>query len=289
MDPNFYKEQLEAKEDMLAMTTKFLVDIQKSLEERNKELNETHKEIFDSVKFAGLIQKSLLPDINVLKVFFKDATYRVIQQISIGGDTVFIKNTNKGVMFGLLDATGHGIPGAMLSIAGSLMLNELTSSMEIDNPKILTNLFSYQLHNTFNRNAYSIGHMEGTICYFSPMSNKLIYCSAKGKGFHIPISGDIVPFSNTKNAIGDNTTEEFENFEIDINIGDKIVLYSDGLVDQFGGTSNKKFSRERLRKLLLVNRNKSLSAISEIIEQELTVWKGSNLQTDDVSFKLIEF
>ena len=198
LDLNFYKEQLAAKEEMLAMTTKFLVDMQHSLEERNKELTEAYQGIFDSVQFAGLIQKSLLPDVNVLKIFFKDAVFRVIQQISIGGDTVFIKNTNKGIMFGLLDATGHGIPGAMLSIAGSLMLNELTSSMEIDNPKILTRLFNYQLHNTFNKDGYSIGHMEGTICYFSPMSNKLIYCSAKGKGFYIPASGDIQPLSNTK-------------------------------------------------------------------------------------------
>jgi serine phosphatase RsbU (regulator of sigma subunit) len=289
LDVNFYKEQLEAKEDMLAMTTKFLGDMQKSLEERNKELSETHKEIFDSVRFAGLIQKSLLPDVNVLKVFFKDAAFRVMQQISIGGDTVFIKNTNKGIMFGLLDATGHGVPGAMLSIAGSLMLNDLTSSMEIDSPKILTKLFNYQLYNTFNKDDYSIGHMEGTICYFSPMSNKLVYCSAKGRGFHIPLNGTIEPLSVTKNAIGDHSDDEFENFEIEINEGDKLLLYSDGLVDQFGEKSNKKFSRERLKQLLLQNRNKNVEEMSVIIENEHNNWKGSNLQTDDISFKLIEF
>ena len=289
MDVNFYKEQLEAKEDMLAMTTKFLVDVQQSLQERNKELTETHQEIFDSIKFAGLIQKSLLPDINVLKIFFKDATFKVIQQISIGGDTVFIKNTKKGIMFGLLDATGHGIPGAMLSIAGSLMLNELTSTMEIDSPKILAKLFNYQLYNTFNRDGYSIGHMEGTICYFSSMSNKLIYCSAKGKGFHIPVIGNIQPLSNLKNAIGDHSSEEFEDFEIDINTGDKMLLYSDGLVDQFGGELNKKFSRERLRQLLDKNRNKTVKEMAVIIENEHNMWKDLNIQTDDVSFKLIEF
>lgn len=83
------------------MTTKFLVDSQKTLDEKNKELTNSYQEIFDSVTFAGLIQQSLLPDINVLKIFFKDAAFRAMQQISIGGDTVFIKNTHKGVMFGL--------------------------------------------------------------------------------------------------------------------------------------------------------------------------------------------
>ena len=289
LELNIYKEQLEAKEDMLARTTKFLVDMQNSLEEKNKELTQTYQEIFESVKFAGLIQKSLLPDVNVLKVFLKDVVYRVIQQISIGGDTIFIKNTNKGIMFGLFDATGHGIPGAMLSISGSLMLNELTSSMEIDSPKVLAKLFNYQLYNTFNRDSYSIGHMEGTICYFSPMSNKLVYCSARGKGFHIPLHGNIQQLSNSKNAIGDISNGDFENFELDINQGDKILLYSDGLVDQFGGESYKKFSRERLRQLLIHNREKDVKQLALLIENEHKIWRGSNIQTDDVSFKLIEF
>ena len=280
---------MEAKESMLAMTTKFLVDTKKNLEVRNKELSDTYQELSDSVKFAGLIQKSLLPDINVLKVFFKDAVFRVMQQISIGGDTVFIKNTNKGIMFGLLDATGHGVPGAMLSISGTLMLNELTSSMEIDSPKTLAKLFSYQLYNTFNRNNYSIGHMEGTICYFSSISKKLVYCSAKGKGFFIPLVGNIKQLSSSKNSIGDNSIDELENFEIDTSKGDKIILYSDGLVDQFGGELNKKFSRERLLQLLEKIRDKDVKEIAVIIENEHTRWKGSNLQTDDVSFKLIEF
>ena len=289
LDVSFYKEQLEAKEAMLDMTTKFLVDTQKSLETQNKELTHAYQEIFSSVKFAGLIQESLLPDINVLKVFVKEAVFRVIQQISVGGDTVFIKNTNKGVMFGLLDATGHGIPGAMLSISASLMLNELTSSMEVDNPKTLAKLFNYQLYNTFNNNDYSIGHMEGTICYFSSTSNILTYCSAKGKGFYIPRLGDVVAMGSTKKAIGDSSIEDFENFEIEINPGDKILLYSDGLIDQFGGLLNKKYSREKLKQLLILNRTKHVQELVQIIEEDHAAWKNNNQQTDDISFKLIEF
>lgn len=161
--------------------------------------------------------------------------------------------------------------------------------MEIDSPKIIAKLFNYQLHNTFNNDDYSIGHMEGTICYFSPMYNKLIYCSAKGKGFYIPLTGEIQPLLNTKNAIGDHSAQEFENFELDLNSGDEILLYYDGLVDQFGGELNKKFSRERLRQLLLQHRGKSVNELAVIIENEHIKWKASNLQTDDVSFKLIEF
>ena len=92
-----------------------------------------------------------------------------------------------------------------------------------------------------------------------------------------------------KNAIGDNSAEKFENFEIDINAGDKILLYSDGLVDQFGGESNKKFSRERLRQLVVQNRDKNVKEVAVLIENEHKIWKGTNVQTDDISFKLIEF
>ena len=93
MKTSYFEEQLQAKEDMLAQTTRFLVQIQQDLEKKNKELLLANKEIFDSISFASLIQNSLLPDTDILKVFFKDASFKVMQQIGIGGDTIFIKNT----------------------------------------------------------------------------------------------------------------------------------------------------------------------------------------------------
>ena len=289
MELKYLEEKLQAKEEMLAQTTRFLIQTQLNLEEKNNELLLANKDIFDSINFSSLIQSSLLPDVEVLKIFFKDASYKVIQQIGIGGDTVFIKNTNKGVVFGLLDSTGHGIPAALLSISGTLLLKELMTSMEIDSPQTLLNLLNYQLHNTFNNSKASIAHKEGIIFSFSSTDNKLTYSSAKGKALLLHKTGSIEELSNTKKSIGDEAFSEFELFEISVVSGDKLIIHSDGLTDQFGGNENKKFSRKRLKKLLNELACDNASNIAKKIEDEFTLWKSNNRQTDDVSFIVIEF
>jgi phosphoserine phosphatase RsbU/P len=289
LDLEYFKEQLDAKEDMLAMTTNFLVGTQKNLELKNIELTEAQRDIFDSVSFAKIIQTSLQPDVNVLKVFFKDACYSILQQIGIGGDTIFIKSTNTGVFFGLLDATGHGIPGAMLSISGSLILNELSLSFALDKPKALLELLNYRLYNTFNRDRHSVAHFEGTMFHYSYQSNKIDYCSANGKALLISNDGKISSLPNSKSSIGSEHQIELNNFELHFEKGCKLILFSDGLVDQFGGKNNRKYMSSQLKKLLELNNNKSASELSEIILHNFHDWKGATKQTDDVSFKIIEF
>jgi serine phosphatase RsbU (regulator of sigma subunit) len=289
MNIEFYKEQLQAKEDMLARTTQFLVDVQHTLEEKNAEIANTYKSILDSINVAERIQKSLLPNIDILKLFFKDASYRVIQQIGIGGDSVFIKNINEGIIFGLLDSTGHGIPAAMMSISCTLLLRELISTTEISNPKNLLHLLDYQLFNTFSNEQRSTAQAEGTIFSFSSKSGKLVYSSAKGKAFLSRKSGQIEELAYTRKSIGDNRKVEFQNFEIDLKDADKLFLYSDGLIDQFGGDFGKKFSRIQLKNLFQNNLDKEVSQIMVVIETALDDWKNTTKQTDDISFMIIKF
>ncbi len=288
MDINFYKEQLVAKEDMLKRTTAFLNQANHSLIVKNQLLTEIQQNINESISFSKLIQTSLLPDVAILKTYFKDADYLVSQQIGIGGDTIYIRNTNDGVIFCLLDATGHGIPGALLSISGSLILNEITSSIEINNPSELLQLLSYRLHKTYN-NSNSIAHFEGIAFYYSSTENKLTYSSANGKAILFNANGEIISLEKTKISVGEKTDVEFEIFELPVKKGEKLLLFSDGLIDQFGGKNDKKYSFRRLKKLISNNLDKNVSELKQIIIQEHDNWKADKEQTDDISFKLIEF
>ncbi len=289
MNVEYYREQLKAKEDMLEMTTRFLNQAQKSSEEKNTILSNTYNEIIDSINFAKFIQTSLLPDVQILKIFFNDADYVVKQQFGVGGDAIFIKNINQGVVFGLLDSTGHGVPGAILSVAGNLIMNEITATMEVDSPLDLTRLLNYRFINTFKRSEHSIAHMEGSIFCYSSKLQKLSYCSAKGKAYLLKANGKMIKLSNTKKSIGEDINSVFENIEINITKNDKLFLYSDGLVDQFGGLQNKKYTTKRLEELLLQNINKNVPELMEIVVSEHEVWKNNAAQTDDVSFMLIKF
>ncbi|KAK6020458.1 putative GTP cyclohydrolase I [Ostertagia ostertagi] len=219
VDLEYYKEQLEAKEDMLLRTTAFLGDIQKKLEIKNNELKEKQRDILSSFDFAKIIQTSVQPDTSILKVFFKDACYEVLQQIAIGGDTIFVKNTNSGLFFGLLDATGH----------------------------------------------------------------------ANGKALLLTKDGIVRKLQTSKTSIGQNQNVQLCSFELDYEKNGKLILFSDGLVDQFGGNNDKKYMTRQLSELLEKNHQKKTDELAETILQAHLSWKGTNDQTDDISYIIIEF
>ena len=288
MNIEYYREQLLAKEDMLARTTQYLLETQDKLIKKSDLIAGVNQSLFESIGFANLIQTALLPDVSILKTKVQDAAYHVINQIGIGGDSVFIKETEDGVAFGLLDATGHGIPAAMLSISGLLILAELLVSPIQKSPAEIMKELNGRLHSTFNKDR-SIAHLEGTLLKYFPTEKILSYCCAKGKGVLITKSGELRDLSCCKFSIGEDTQADYELRSLNCNPGDKLFLYSDGLTDQFGGNRNKKFTRRRLKDLLITNSRHSAGELSEIIYNEHKEWRGEYEQTDDISFMIITF
>lgn len=273
---------------MLARTTQYLIETQDNLIKKSNLIEEVNRNLFESIGFANLIQKALLPDVAILKTKLQDSDYRVMNQIGIGGDSVFIKETEESLTFGLLDATGHGIPAAMLSISAILILAELLAASTKESPvKTVTDLHK-RLLSTFNQHQ-SIAHLEGTLCRYFPNENRISYCCAKGKGIRITSEGELIDLHFSKYAIGEDEDANYELHSLNCNMGDKLILYSDGLTDQFGGEKDKKFSKRRLRELLLANRNHSASELSKIIANSHEEWKGNNEQTDDISFMILSF
>jgi phosphoserine phosphatase RsbU/P len=290
LDIEYYKEQLEAKEDMLARTTNYLIETQNDLEEKNKKISELYQDTLDSIDVAQHIQESLLPDVNILKSYFKNSAYFIKQKALVGGDTIFIKNNNEGVQFGLLDATGHGIPAAMLSISCTLLLRELSSSVEVKDSKTLLNLLDYQLEKAFDiDNKLSVAQAEGIILGYCSKDNTLNYCSAKGKGFLVSKSGEILDLIPIKKSLGDLNKIKLYNTTINLEQVQKLVIYSDGLTDQFGGENDRLFTKKRLKNIVTQHFEEDADTLSKIIMQEFQNWRNDTPQTDDISFIIIDF
>lgn len=287
-EADYFKEQLQASNDMMAMTTRYLMELQDKLEDKNKQLADSNNRILSSIRFAELIQSSLLPDIAPLQKHFQHSTYHVAQQIGIGGDSVFIRENDEGVHFGLFDSTGHGVPASMLNISSTLILRELIPSLySKDTGKILDKL-NGQLFHTFRNDRNSIAHQEGSLFFYAHGSRRLSYSSANGKGLLIGPDKTIITIESSRNAIGEKENSNFTEYSFQFEKGSRVLIYSDGLVDQFGGQNDKKFTRKRLTKLLADNFNANTLELSEIIKHEFMNWKGNSDQTDDVSYLLIE-
>jgi len=273
---------------MLARTTRFLLETQDDLVRKSDIIEGVNQNLFESIRFANLIQTALLPDIAVLKAKVKDSAYRVMNQIGIGGDSIFIKETEECITFGLLDATGHGIPAAMLSISATLILSELIVTSAGKSPADIVAELNGRLHSTFNQHQ-SIAHLEGTLCRYFPNENRLHYCSAKGKGIQITSDGELKDLSFSNYSIGEDLQATYEVSMLNYSPGDKLFLYSDGLTDQFGGERDKKFTRRRLKDLLMANREHSASELSAIVSSSHQEWRGHSEQTDDLSFMILSF
>lgn len=284
---DYYREQLQAKEYMLEMTTRFLQEARADLETKHRSLEETTHELMESIDFARLIQTSLLPPTELLKVYFKDAAFNVKQKVGIGGDFLFTKNTGKGIVFGLLDCTGHGIPAAMLSVSAQLMLNEFASTMDIDAPDELLRLMNRQLLRTFSAQNH-FAQLEGTLCFYPHTGEKMLFSSARGKALLLNADGTITHLPRSRQPIGENPDTVFESITHHCCKGDRLILYSDGLTDQFGGPAQRKFSQQRLNAVLQQNNNATAVDLACILDREISSWKGTETQTDDISYLIIE-
>jgi serine phosphatase RsbU (regulator of sigma subunit) len=191
-----------------------------------------------------------------------------------------------------MDCTGHGVPGALMSIMGITLLNETVIHDHIIEPdKILESLRSKIIHALGQKKGYGYikdGIVGSAIC-FDPESNKLLYSGAFNPLILIH-ADEIYDIKADRIPIGFYEKDgNFTLHEIEIEKNDTIYLFSDGIIDQFGGSANKRFMIKRLKELLLGNYKKTMIRQKEILIEELNRWKGDLVQTDDILVLGIRF
>lgn len=250
------------------------------------------KEIMDSIHYARRIQRSMLPDNEVLEKLLP--TYFVIfkPRDIVSGDFYWAAEKNGDIYFTAADCTGHGVPGAFMSMLGIGFLNELMSKQEDIGPdEILHQLRLYlmtALHQKGETGETKDG-MDMVMCRYSKRESKLYFSAANNPLIHIRKGqlerhkGDPIPV-----AIHDKM-EDFTLRTMDILPGDRIYIFSDGYADQFGGPNMKKLMTKRFRELLLESFDLSMQEQKEFLENAFEDWKGTIDQIDDVVVMGLEF
>lgn len=271
------KEYLESE---LAKRTRVVLKQKEEIELQNIEIT-------DSINYAKRIQSSILPDVNKLKESFKDAFIIFHPRDIVSGDFYWF-NRLDGDKFIIVcaDSTGHGVPGAFMSMIGSTLLQDIITNKKISKPSEILSLLDKQIFSTLNQNVdigVSNDGMDMIVCEFNSKTRYIRFASAM-RPVIIVIDGEPYYIKGNRYSVGGESVVEkyFDDQEYYLSDGDTVYMFSDGLPDQFGGTDGKKMKIARLKKLIESVCKLPMNLQKETISNYFFDWKGDYEQVDDI-------
>ncbi|MGB3946903.1 MAG: SpoIIE family protein phosphatase [Bacteroidia bacterium] len=267
-----------------------LAESNKELEVKNEIIEEKNKDIKDSINYALNIQKAILPPIDKIENQLKDYFILYKPKDIVSGDFYWFDSklsTPRGnnpaqeiAVVAAVDCTGHGVPGALMSVIGSTILNQTINRATVNNAGDALNAFNKKVSETLS--TIKDG-MDMSLCLINFEKLELQYAGANNPIYFVS-NGNITEIKATKHAIGNDSGDEkkFANNIIPLQKGDCIYLFTDGYADQFGGPKGKKFKYDSFKKLLLKINLEPMNKQKAILEHELSAWQGNLEQVDDV-------
>jgi len=284
LESNFAKLQSEKEAEIQRL-------INVELKTANDLIKSKNQKILDSVHYARLIQQAILPSDEVLKAHFPDHFLLYIPKDIVSGDFYWTEQIQDKILFAVADCTGHGVPGAMMSVMCSTALTRSVNESGLDSPGKILGKTAAVLSENFSRSQSQLSDgMHIALGCFEPSSMKLTFAASYHSGLLIRGNDSIRILSGDKQAIGN--TEEIKPFaetQIQLMMGDCLYLYSDGYADQFGGPDEKKIRAAALRELISANRHLSMLQQKEALLAFFENWKGDHPQIDDVCVMGIRF
>ncbi len=260
------------------------------LREQFRIVDEKNRQILDSLKYAKFLQSAILRSVDDIKVNFADAFVFYKPKDFVSGDFYWFSRYNNVSVFAVADCTGHGVPGAIISVICESSLRQAVLGCMYENPsKILEYTNKYVIDTFAQTNKDIHDGMEIALCTFNHQTNELTYCGAK-LGIYLFVNNSFIKLKPSIQRIGwDRSPIKFENQTLVLEPGSMIYMFTDGFGDQFDYKSKEKFSSARLRQLLETNANLSAEEQHDILEKEFDCWKGDNEQIDDVLVLGIKF
>jgi len=258
----------------------------KQIENQKKVVEMKNREISDSINYAKRIQNSCLPEEHELKKYFPDYAMFFRPKDVVSGDFFWAAQSGDKVLIAVADCTGHGVPGAITSMIGSILLNEIFYVKKMQIPGEVLAELNRLVKVTLKQQAESLTRdgMDMAFCMWDKSTNQLHYAGANRPVYIVRPGTEVVEHKPTKQSIGGYTSSvvSYEVHTIQLQKGDTVVLTSDGYPDQFGGEKEKKFTTRAFRAMLAELAGLSSGEQEKLVEQRFEKWKGTFDQTDDV-------
>lgn len=259
----------------------------KVVQEQKAELELQNIEITDSINYARRIQTSILPDVKRIREHFADAFVMFYPRDIVSGDFYWFDQLDDDRLIVVCaDSTGHGVPGAFMSMIGSTLLQDIVTRQRISKPSEILSLLDKQIFSILNQNlelGVSNDGMDIVVCEFTMQNKHLRFASAM-RPVILVMNGEEYYIKGNRSSVGGQSVMEkyFDDQEYFLNEGDTVYLFSDGLPDQFGGDDGKKLKVNRLKSWITEVYSKSLDQQHEHLDRNFHEWKGGHEQVDDI-------
>ena len=269
------------------------------LEMQNLKIKDFNTRLTDSINYAQRIQSALLPSEQLLHEVFPQSFSIFIPKDIVSGDFYWLKSSGQLVYLALADCTGHGVPGSLMSMLGISLLNESLVHNENASPAFLLEMMRDNIKQLFHQTG-EFGEMNDgmdmAICLFDKSKKQLQFAGAHNP-IYIIRSGDsgypssasnqeveLIELKPNSMPVGIYPNEQpFVNHFFDLKANDHLYLFSDGFADQFGGTSNRKYTTRRFKEFLTKIQGQEMREQERTIMNEFDEWRGEAEQVDDVS------
>ena len=256
---------------------------QKLLAAKTQEVENKNQEIIDSITYAKRIQDAILLPIHLVKNHLSDSFVLFKPKDIVAGDFYWVDEIDDKVIFAAADCTGHGVPGAMVSVVCHNALNSAVREFDLTEPEKILDKTRELVIKQFSKSTEDVKDgMDISLC---SLSQRTLHWSGANNPLWIirKDSNQLEEIKADKQPIGKYAgAKPFTTHQIELNAGDTIYIFTDGFQDQFGGVKQKKFKAAQLKELLLANQKLSMNEQKILLMNTFENWRGSLEQIDDV-------
>ncbi|MFZ5552950.1 MAG: SpoIIE family protein phosphatase [Bacteroidota bacterium] len=266
--------------------TEEVVRQKEEIEKQRQKLEELYKDVTDSIRYAKRLQESILPPDAQVKKMLPESFVLYKPKDIVSGDFYWFHQKEKNILFAAVDCTGHGVPGAFMSLVGANALNQAVKEHGLSDPgKILDDLnkLSSEALNKHAENNSVRDGMDLAFCTFNTETLQLQYAGANNP-LYVIRGNEIISISADKFAIGafEPGSKHYKTHHVQLQKEDRVYVFSDGYADQFGGKKGKKFMYKRFREMLLEIKNLPMEEQKIKLNEAMEKWRGPYEQIDDI-------
>jgi ligand-binding sensor domain-containing protein/serine phosphatase RsbU (regulator of sigma subunit) len=287
------KREKRLLEEKVKMRTSDVLKQKEIVETKSAELELALDKISENINYSNKIKQAILPDIAEIKKLFPETFLIYNPKLVVSGDFYFFakqetsKKLPKYAVIGIADASGHGVPGALMSVIGSTILNDIVNLKGITKPAHILDELQLGVKETLKineKNNYDAENIACAMCKFDFENNQLDFAGSK-MSIYIVRNQQLIELKGDRMLIGAGSANLYERFTekvFQLQHGDYIYMSTDGFANQFGGQKGKKFKTNRMKEMLLSLHTTSHVIQKEQISQIFDNWKGSNERVDDL-------